>query len=175
MHMSHHTRLCAFTLIELLVVIAIIGILMALLFPAVSGALNAAKKAQAKNDVTQIATAVIAFETEYGRLPGTGIDSVSGPLLMALVASNDAVNPRRIVFIETQPWKKGKGGIDGGTWKDPWKNDYYISMDDNYDNQISVSTNGATGGNVTLTKKVGVWNVTNGNAAATRFQVRSWD
>jgi prepilin-type N-terminal cleavage/methylation domain-containing protein len=45
----------AFTLIELLVVIAILGILMALLFPAVDGALEGARRAQASNDVTQIA------------------------------------------------------------------------------------------------------------------------
>ncbi len=60
-----------FTLIELLIVIAIIGILMALLFPAVGSAIDAARRAQAKNDVTQIATAITAYETEYGRLPGT--------------------------------------------------------------------------------------------------------
>ena len=58
-----------FTVIELLVVIAIMAILMTLLFPAVQSALDAAKKAQAKNDVTQIATAMVAFDTEYGRLP----------------------------------------------------------------------------------------------------------
>ena len=37
-----------FTVIELLVVIAIIAILMTLLFPAIQSALDAAKKAQAK-------------------------------------------------------------------------------------------------------------------------------
>ena len=52
-----------------MVVVAIIVVLMSLLFPAVQGALEAAKKAQAKNDVMQIATAIVAFDTEYGRLP----------------------------------------------------------------------------------------------------------
>ena len=60
-----------FTIAELMVVVAIIVILMSLLFPAVQGALEAAKKAQAKNDVTQIATAIVAYDTEYGRLPST--------------------------------------------------------------------------------------------------------
>ncbi len=59
----------AFTLIELLVVITIIAILMALLFPAFKGVQDQAKRTQAKNDVTQIVTAVNAFYTEYGKYP----------------------------------------------------------------------------------------------------------
>src|SRR6266567_300636 len=53
----------AFTLIELLVVIAIIAVLLGLAFPAFQGVLDRAKKVQAKNDVTQIVTAVNAFYT----------------------------------------------------------------------------------------------------------------
>src|SRR5690242_1038091 len=59
----------AFTLIELLVVITVIVILMALLFPAFRGVQDQAKRTQAKNDLTQIVTAVNAFYTEYGRYP----------------------------------------------------------------------------------------------------------
>ena len=59
----------AFTLIELLVVITIIAILMGLLFPAFKGVQDQAKRTQAKNDVTQIVTAVNAFYTEYGKYP----------------------------------------------------------------------------------------------------------
>src|SRR3954467_11448096 len=62
-------KLAAFTLIELLVVISIIMVLMGLLFPAFRGAQDQAKKVQAKNDLTQIVTAVNAFYTEYGRYP----------------------------------------------------------------------------------------------------------
>ncbi len=58
-----------FTLIELLVVIAIIAILIGLLFPAFSAVQNQAKRTQAKNDLTQIVTAVNAFYTEYGKYP----------------------------------------------------------------------------------------------------------
>src|SRR6184192_3423689 len=59
----------AFTLIELLVVIAIIAVLLGLTFPAFQGVLERAKKVQAKNDLTQIVTAVNAFYTEYGKYP----------------------------------------------------------------------------------------------------------
>jgi len=63
-----------FTLIELLVVIIMIAILAALLYPAINGAQNQAKKVQAKNDVTQIVSAVNAYYTEYGKYP---IDSTA--------------------------------------------------------------------------------------------------
>jgi prepilin-type N-terminal cleavage/methylation domain-containing protein len=70
----------AFTLIELLVVIAVIAILIGLLFPAFSAVQNQAKRTQAKNDLTQIVTAVNAFYTEYGKYPvsGAGADSSFG-------------------------------------------------------------------------------------------------
>src|SRR5207249_6509603 len=58
-----------FTLIELLIVISIIVILMGLLFPAFKGVQDQARRTQAKNDLTQIVTAVNAFYTEYGQYP----------------------------------------------------------------------------------------------------------
>jgi len=58
-----------FTLIELLTVIAIIAILMGLLLPALNAAKNAARKASAKSDLSQLVTAVKAFQTDYGLYP----------------------------------------------------------------------------------------------------------
>ena len=60
-------RAAAFTLIELLVVIAIIAILIGLLFPAFRAVQDQARRTQAKNDLTQIVTAVNAYYTEYGK------------------------------------------------------------------------------------------------------------
>ncbi len=51
----------AFTLLELMVVIAIIVALAGLLLPAAQSVLDRAKNVQAKNDLTQILTAVNAF------------------------------------------------------------------------------------------------------------------
>src|SRR5438094_1012568 len=62
-------NIAAFTLIELLVVIAIIIILAGLLFAGLRGAQEQARRTQAKNDLTQIVTAVNAFYTEYGKYP----------------------------------------------------------------------------------------------------------
>ena len=58
-----------FTLIELLVVITVIAILMALLFPAFTAVQDQTRRAQTKNDMAQIVTAVNAFYSEYGRYP----------------------------------------------------------------------------------------------------------
>src|SRR5947209_6728331 len=100
----------AFTLIELLVVIAIIVILVGLLFPAFRGVQDQAKRAQAKNDLTQIVTAVNAFYTEYGKYPTsvtTDATATYGPagsntndvLFNELRAKSSALNTRQIVFI----------------------------------------------------------------------------
>ena len=162
-----------FTMIELLVVVAIIGVLMSLLFPAVQGALDSAKKAQAKNDAMQIATAIVAYDTEYGRLPNTNSapQTVSGNIIGALTGTDTNLNPRKIIFLEVLNYKKGKGGILNDVFVDPWSNSYYVALDGDYDNRVGVSTNGAGSSNATIMKKVGVWN-TNANI---RQQVRSWD
>lgn len=59
----------AFTLVELLVVIAIIGILVLLLLPAVNAAREAARNTQCKNNIRQLALAVVSYESAYRRFP----------------------------------------------------------------------------------------------------------
>jgi prepilin-type N-terminal cleavage/methylation domain-containing protein/prepilin-type processing-associated H-X9-DG protein len=68
--MNH--RRFAFTVIELLVVIAIIGILVALLLPAVQAAREAARKTQCTNNLKQLAGAALQHESSHGFFPTGG-------------------------------------------------------------------------------------------------------
>src|SRR5690349_4531812 len=119
------------------------------MFPAVQSVLERAKKVQAKNDLTQIVTAVNAFYTEYGRYPTTSTTDVtlgsagskSDTLFNELRAKSGSLSTRLIQFISppedaTQSNPRGKIGSDN-QFHDPWGNAYSIEIDADYDGQVT--------------------------------------
>ena len=78
-----------FTLVELVIVIAIIGILAALITPAVMRAFGSARDAKVKVEITQLASAIAAFKATYGMDPPSRIVLFEAPADGADSGGND--------------------------------------------------------------------------------------
>lgn len=136
---NHQTS--SFTLVEMMVVIAIMGVLASLLFPAVMGARNRAKKRQAMVESCNIAIAIRKFALENGRWP----DQVSDASDRTYFTDNyRVINPLRIpssndrnrIYLQLQA-----GSIETNTpcnYVDPWGWPYIICMDENSDGKLSL-------------------------------------
>ena len=94
--MPKHSRV-AFTLVELLVVIAIIGVLVALLLPAVQAAREAARRVSCKNHLRQTALAVHNYLSAYSVFPQS---YAAVPGVTGTVGGQWSVRARILPFLE---------------------------------------------------------------------------
>jgi len=148
-----------FTLIEMLTVVAIIGILVALLLPALAGAKERAKVAKARTQMAGIELSIKQYETEYSRFPATpGIEgdgkpdytfagdhswnphankawnSVAMEILLDLNSganAGHARNPRNLVLLHAKQQAGDEPGLSttDHIFRDPWGTPYIITVD----------------------------------------------
>lgn len=95
-------KTAAFTLLELLVVIAIIGILIALLLPAVQSAREAARKFQCSHKLSQLGLAIKQYELNHGILP-PGTTNETGPIRNVPLGNHLGWIPRILAHLEQMP------------------------------------------------------------------------
>ncbi|MCM8529706.1 MAG: type II secretion system GspH family protein [Lentisphaeraceae bacterium] len=120
-----------FSLIELLVVIGIIGILSAIILPAIAGSKEAAIRTKGAAQVRQIAMAIENYYSDYQTLPSAS---------SAFTALEAAGNPRGKVYYDGPQENPDTSASD---------RTITISLDDNYDNQVS-SPDGDISGKVAV-------------------------
>lgn len=98
----HALRRGGFTLIELLVVIAIIAILIALLLPAVQQAREAARRTQCKNNLAQMALAILNYEMAHEVLP-PGSVNLEGPIETVAEGYHISWTVSLLPYLDQQP------------------------------------------------------------------------
>jgi prepilin-type N-terminal cleavage/methylation domain-containing protein len=152
----------AFTLIELLVVIAIIGILAAMIFPAINKALQQAKISKARQEALSIAAAIDMYWNDYGQLPvpltaaeqglSTGTqgninsypeqdskfftDDRAKKIIQVLIAEPSGDNSGHALNPKRKVYLSMEAAKSTGELLDPWGTQYRIKLDRDYDNKL---------------------------------------
>lgn len=165
-------------LISVCAAILVLFIAAAMLVPRIAdvGSNSPSRAKQAKNEVTQLAIAVTAYKTEYGHLPPYANGAIRRALIDVLTGHDDKANPRKIVFIEINPWKLHRSGTNAaGDFLDPWGSPYFVATSESGTIGEAGSVPGRTA--YDLPKSVAVWNVpsTTLTREAHRQAVTSWE
>src|SRR6476620_4288034 len=90
-------RRSGFTLVELLVVIAILGVLVALLLPAVQSAREASRRIKCANHLKQIGLALQNYENTFKILPMGTMNIATGGVGLA---NNASPHPMMLPYLE---------------------------------------------------------------------------
>ena len=174
----------AFTMTEMLTVIAVIGVLLALLFPAIKNSMLKAESAKAQTAISGLQTAFKAYYTEYGKWPvftsdlsrsnytyivdtnfvgllqgannhGTLTGGGPGPLSPPYNLLNTSSLTGNARQIRFLEFKKED--LDSALgFLDPWKHPYYCRFDVTYGNDVDDPFTGWSSGINPATKvKVG--------------------
>jgi prepilin-type N-terminal cleavage/methylation domain-containing protein/prepilin-type processing-associated H-X9-DG protein len=110
-------RRAAFTLVELLVVIAIIGVLVALLLPAVQMARESARRTQCNNNLRQVQLGLHGFVDSYGALPPGALTNTTGVAASKLNLRTGATHGWGIFIY---PYIEQKNLADFYKWDKHW-------------------------------------------------------
>jgi general secretion pathway protein G len=114
-----------FTLIELLIVMAILGMLAALVGPALFGNLSKGQRSAAAAQIENLESALDSYRLDVGQYPRT---------LQGLVENDSG----------RESWAGPY--VRGELPKDPWKNDYFYQPEDRDFRLLSYGADGAPGG-----------------------------
>jgi len=109
---------CGFTLVELLVVIAIIGVLIALLLPAVQATRESSRRSRCQNNLKQTSLGLVNYAHARGGLPPSYVDNVKAGNSSTAPADNAsglAWSALILPFVEQAPlWDRLQAATNGG-------------------------------------------------------------